>query len=585
MTEIYFENIENVIINQIMLARKSIKIAVAWFNLKTILDILTLKLRGGISVEIILQYDEINNGGKYSLDFTDFKYHGGVLIWAHSSNATMHQKFCVIDENTVISGSFNWTNRAEKRNDEDIQVHKNDDQLILNYMSRFDELKAKYAGTSSPLNTKARTHQQKIRQKSIQERIRIFVSSLNQCDLSAYDLDYIKTFKDYWTEEVKPNKLRFEAKADFIMLIELDSWRNLKVQIADEKEYDRFLAEANEKALEEYQKYLSSLNTNNDDLEFLTDNDLKYLETEFYKNIERYKTTFLKELGLTNLKSSVYAFIKNYHLPAVVSYCKQDYIDVRPFPKINKTIWKDKKYNGRGLETIRLIEHHFNTKLLINRQVEPTSEIMSENAFVYRYVRMLLLNSKYKERCKPSNTSTKRKFEFLFEAYHAIYNYKMKAQKIINEYGDIKLIDLYKKYGEDIVEVYRKQNIDIPDNIDKIKVRSCISIDIDGGYKILIDGQFENSIQIMCDFAPLRKSNSLHDDIIFKAFGIKNEQIKVKAIGCARYKIEIPDDLLCAYDNGKFLSLKEMEELLDCKNARQSLQFYHDELYSWDCYG
>ena len=76
MTEIYFENIENVIINQIMLARKSIKIAVAWFNLKTILDILTLKLRGGISVEIILQYDEINNGGKYSLDFTDFKYHG-----------------------------------------------------------------------------------------------------------------------------------------------------------------------------------------------------------------------------------------------------------------------------------------------------------------------------------------------------------------------------------------------------------------------------------------------------------------------------------------------------------------------------
>ena len=50
MTEIYFENIENVIINQIMLARKSIKIAVAWFNLKTILDILTLKLKVCLSV-------------------------------------------------------------------------------------------------------------------------------------------------------------------------------------------------------------------------------------------------------------------------------------------------------------------------------------------------------------------------------------------------------------------------------------------------------------------------------------------------------------------------------------------------------
>lgn len=63
MTESYFENIENVIINEIMLARKSIKIAVALFNLKTILDILTIKVRGGISVEIILQDDEINNGG------------------------------------------------------------------------------------------------------------------------------------------------------------------------------------------------------------------------------------------------------------------------------------------------------------------------------------------------------------------------------------------------------------------------------------------------------------------------------------------------------------------------------------------
>lgn len=583
MKEIYFENIENVIVNQIMLARKSIKIAVAWFNLKTILDILTLKLRGGISVEIILHYDEINNGGKYSLDFTDFINCGGVLIWAHSSNSTMHQKFCVIDEDTVISGSFNWTNRAEKRNDEDIQVRKNDEKFIMTFLNRFDELKAKYADTSSSLNTKARTNQQKIRQKSIQERIQIFVSSLNECDLSAYDLDYIKTFKDYWTEEVKPNKLRFETKADFIMLIELDSWRNLNDQIADEQEYNCFLAETKEKAHEEYKKYISSLNANNDDLEFSTDKDLKYLETEFNKNIELYKTTFLKDLGLINLKSSVYTFLKKYHLPAVVSYCKQDYIYDLPHQEINKTIWRGKTYDGRGIETIKLIEHHFNTKLLIERQVEPIPEVMSEDAFVYRYVRMQLLNSKYKERCKLNSISTKEKFKLLFEAHHAICNYKMKAKKMINEYGNIKLIDLYKKQGEDIKEVYRKENKKIPDNIGEIKVENCISID--GGYKIQIKFQNENIIRIVRTYAPLGKYNSLHDDILFRTFGFQIEHIKVKATGGAWHQLEIPDDLLCAYDKGKFLSLKEMEELLDCKNARQSLQFYHDELYSWDYYG
>lgn len=135
-----------------MFARQSIKIAVAWFNLKTILDILTLKLKGGISVEIILHYDDINNGGKNSLDFSSYKRSGGVLIWAHSNNSTMHQKFCIIDEETVITGSFNWTNRAENRNDEDILVHKDDTELVRDFLCRFNELKTKYT-IITPLNS------------------------------------------------------------------------------------------------------------------------------------------------------------------------------------------------------------------------------------------------------------------------------------------------------------------------------------------------------------------------------------------------------------------------------------------------
>ena len=167
MTESYFENIENVIINEIMLARKSIKIAVAWFNLKTILDILTIKVRGGISVEIILQDDEINNGGKYSLNFRNYKNHGGLLIWARSENSTMHQKFCIIDDKTVITGSFNWTNRAEKRNDEDILVHKNDNKIAANSVGRFDELKTKYSSVSPTSSKRAENTKREISRKPL----------------------------------------------------------------------------------------------------------------------------------------------------------------------------------------------------------------------------------------------------------------------------------------------------------------------------------------------------------------------------------------------------------------------------------
>ena len=82
MTTPISDNFETRIINELMLAQQSIKIAVAWFNSKSILNILYWKLKGGVSIELILHYDEINSGSESSLDFSEYKQLGGVLIWA-----------------------------------------------------------------------------------------------------------------------------------------------------------------------------------------------------------------------------------------------------------------------------------------------------------------------------------------------------------------------------------------------------------------------------------------------------------------------------------------------------------------------
>jgi len=66
MTNVVFENIEANIVNQLMLAQKSIKVAVAWINSKDILGILCWKLKGSVDVVLVLQYDDINNGGRNS---------------------------------------------------------------------------------------------------------------------------------------------------------------------------------------------------------------------------------------------------------------------------------------------------------------------------------------------------------------------------------------------------------------------------------------------------------------------------------------------------------------------------------------
>ena len=52
----------------------------------------------------------------------------------------MHEKFCVIDNQIVISGSYNWTDNAELRNAEHINITENDNELATKYSLEFNRL-------------------------------------------------------------------------------------------------------------------------------------------------------------------------------------------------------------------------------------------------------------------------------------------------------------------------------------------------------------------------------------------------------------------------------------------------------------
>ena len=55
-------------------------------------------------------------------------------------NGIMHRKFCIIDNQTVLDGSYNWTNNAESKNDENVDVHKNDLKLASSYTREFNRV-------------------------------------------------------------------------------------------------------------------------------------------------------------------------------------------------------------------------------------------------------------------------------------------------------------------------------------------------------------------------------------------------------------------------------------------------------------
>lgn len=138
--------IQNAIQIELFKAKSSIRIAVSWFTNELLLHPLILKLQSGVSVELIINDDEINKGGENSLDFSDFIANGGKLMW-NTSKQLMHEKFCIIDDRVVITGSYNWTNKAEF-NHEDVTIFYDEADTTLFYNENFRDLLNRYEKAS-----------------------------------------------------------------------------------------------------------------------------------------------------------------------------------------------------------------------------------------------------------------------------------------------------------------------------------------------------------------------------------------------------------------------------------------------------
>jgi hypothetical protein len=139
----YFEDIRERIIEELVKAETSIYIAVAWFTDKKIFDVLCQRATLGIKVEIIAIKDEINTSS--SIDFNELFEKGGKIFLVEDQK-TMHNKFCIIDNDVVINGSYNWTNNANN-NRENIMIITNHYETVENYLDQFKQIKKINFGT------------------------------------------------------------------------------------------------------------------------------------------------------------------------------------------------------------------------------------------------------------------------------------------------------------------------------------------------------------------------------------------------------------------------------------------------------
>lgn len=108
------------IVNEIGKAKSEVLVQAYSFTSAPIARALVDAHKRGVHVEIIL--DKSQRSERYSS--SDFTAHAGIPTYIDAKHAIAHNKIMIIDSETVLTGSFNFTKAAEEKNAENLLILK-----------------------------------------------------------------------------------------------------------------------------------------------------------------------------------------------------------------------------------------------------------------------------------------------------------------------------------------------------------------------------------------------------------------------------------------------------------------------------
>lgn len=119
--ECYFspdDRVADEIVDEVKRAGRSIEVMAFSFTSKDIAKAIAKRARQGVTVRAL--FDERQASSQYSQD--EYLAQQGAAVYLDRNAHTMHHKVIVIDESRVITGSYNFSNNAEKKNDENVLI-------------------------------------------------------------------------------------------------------------------------------------------------------------------------------------------------------------------------------------------------------------------------------------------------------------------------------------------------------------------------------------------------------------------------------------------------------------------------------
>ncbi|MFN8674165.1 MAG: phospholipase D-like domain-containing protein [Candidatus Sericytochromatia bacterium] len=129
-------NTKNAIVEELKKAKKSIKFMAFSFTDKDIEQVMIDKNNNNVKVQGI--FDGCQLSSQYST-FNSLK-NAKVEVYKDGNQALMHEKNIVIDDEIVITGSFNFSANADKNNNENCMFIKSP-EIAKSFLEEFDKLK------------------------------------------------------------------------------------------------------------------------------------------------------------------------------------------------------------------------------------------------------------------------------------------------------------------------------------------------------------------------------------------------------------------------------------------------------------
>ena len=137
-TEVYFslyDNPQKEIIKNINQAEAFINIAMYIFTDREIAIPLVKARERGVKVRLYLDKEQV----EYQYSQSRFLVQKGIKTRISSNKYIMHNKFAIIDNRLLLTGSYNWTFSANNRNDENLMII-DDPEIIKIFQNQFVNL-------------------------------------------------------------------------------------------------------------------------------------------------------------------------------------------------------------------------------------------------------------------------------------------------------------------------------------------------------------------------------------------------------------------------------------------------------------